>query len=88
MCLAVPVQILELPTDDKPGKVLMSGAACEVSFALLEDVRVGDYVLVHAGMAIQRVSPEEAEESLRVLAEFMETIERQDAEAPSHEHKR
>lgn len=80
MCLAVPFKVIEVAPDGTSGKVLMSGTPCEVGFALLEEVAVGDYVLVHAGMAIQRLSPEEAEDSLRTLAEFAETVAQQDKE--------
>lgn len=85
MCLAIPLQVVETPADGGTGKVLMGGRPCEVSFALLEDVQPGDYVLVHAGMALQKISTEEAEESLRFLGEFFEAAERQDAEAQSDE---
>lgn len=85
MCLAVPLQVVEPPAEGGTGTVLMGGRPCEVSFALLEDVQPGDYVLVHAGMVLQKVSPEEAEESLRFLGEFFEAVERQDAEAASDE---
>ena len=79
MCVAVPLEVLEISPDAGSGKVRMGGTPCDVGFALLDDVEVGDYVLVHAGMAIQRLSREEAEASLKVLAEFVETAERERA---------
>lgn len=80
MCLAVPFKVVEIAPDRSSGKVLMSGTPCDVGFALLDEVEVGDYVLVHAGMAIQRLSPEEGEDSLRTLAEFAEAVAHQDEE--------
>jgi hydrogenase expression/formation protein HypC len=44
----------------------------EVSFMLLPDARVGDYVLLHAGYALQKVDEVEAEETIRLLAEIAE----------------
>ena len=80
MCLAVPFKVVEIAPGRTSGKVLVSGTPCDVGFALLDEVEVGDYVLVHAGMAIQRLSPEEGEDSLRTLAEFTEAVAQQDEE--------
>lgn len=82
MCLAVPFEVIEIAPDKASGKVLMSGSPCDVGFALLDDVEVGDFVLVHAGMAIQRLSREEAEDSLAVLREFAETVRQRAEENP------
>lgn len=82
MCLAVPFEVIEIAPGKASGKVLMSGSPCDVGFALLDDVQVGDFVLVHAGMAIQRLSREEAEDSLAMLREFAETVRQQDMENP------
>ena len=54
------------------GRVELGGVVREVSFALLPDVAVGDYVLLHAGYALQKVDTAEAEETLRLLAEMVE----------------
>ena len=83
MCLAVPFEVVEIAPDNASGKVLMSGSPCDVGFALLDEVAVGDFVLVHAGMAIQRLSRDEAEDSLAVLREFAETVSQTDAENAS-----
>lgn len=82
MCLAVPFEVIEIAGDKSSGKVMMSGAPCEVGFALLDDVEVGDYVLVHAGMAIQRLSRDEAEDSLSMLRQFADTVAQQNRETP------
>ena len=67
MCWAVPAKVMELNEDT--GTVELSGTRREVGFHLLEDVSVGDYVLVHAGFAIQKLDPAEAQETLRLLQE-------------------
>ncbi|MEF8787498.1 MAG: HypC/HybG/HupF family hydrogenase formation chaperone [Planctomycetota bacterium] len=70
MCWAVPAKVMELNEDT--GTVELSGTRREVGFHLLEDVSVGDYVLVHAGFAIQKLDPAEAQETLRLLQEAMQ----------------
>ena len=77
MCLAVPLEVVEVADGGARGKVLMGGTPYEVGFALLDDVSVGDHVLVHAGMAIQRLSPEEAAETLEVFREYFEAMDRE-----------
>ena len=67
MCWAVPAKVMEIEEDT--GTVELSGTRREVGFHLLEDVSVGDYVLVHAGFAIQKLDPAEAQETLRLLQE-------------------
>jgi hydrogenase expression/formation protein HypC len=69
MCLAVPARVIEM-RDDLLGLVELGGVVREVCFMLLPDVRVGDYVLLHAGYALQKVDTVEAEETLRLLAEI------------------
>ena len=71
MCLAVPARIIEV-RDGLLGLVELGGVVREASFALLPDVAVGDYVLLHAGYALQKVDTAEAEETLRLLAEIAE----------------
>jgi len=71
MCLAVPARVIEM-RDDLLGLVELGGMVREVCFMLLPDVRVGDYVLLHAGYALQKLDTAEAEETLRLLAEIAE----------------
>ncbi len=70
MCLAVPAKVTEI--DGPTGRVELSGTVREVGLQLLDDVQVGDYVLVHAGFAIQKVDPREAEEALRAWEQISE----------------
>lgn len=68
MCLAIPSKIVEL--DDMLATVDIDGARASVSLMLMpEPVSIGDYVLVHAGFAIQRVDEEYALGSLALLRE-------------------
>ncbi len=69
MCLAIPAKVLEV--QGEIAKVdFGQGVAREVNIMLV-DARVGEYVLVHAGYAIQVVDQEAAEESLRLWRELM-----------------
>ena len=69
MCLAVPAQIIAITQDQAHATVELSGVLVEVSLALVEDVLVGDYVLIHVGFALQKIDPEEAEATLALFAE-------------------
>ena len=77
MCLAVPSKIIEI-------KNLMAiidvyGARKEVSLVLLpEEVEQGDYVLVHAGFALQKIDHKAAKESIKLLREYAEMLAREE----------
>ena len=60
MCLAIPVQIKEI-IDENTAVAEISGLKKTISTALLEDVKVGDYVILHVGYALQKIDPEEAQ---------------------------
>jgi len=68
MCLAIPARVVELQANDT-AIVDLGGVRKDVSLALVEDVAVGDYVIVHVGYALTRLDPEEAEKTLAVMAE-------------------
>ena len=68
MCLAIPVKLVEVK--DKIGIVDIGGLKKETRLDLLPDVRVGDYVLLHAGFAIQKLDTQSAEETLKLLEEI------------------
>jgi hydrogenase expression/formation protein HypC len=68
MCLAVPAKIID--RQDMMATVEVSGVIRKVSMMLLPDAKVGDYVLVHAGFAIQTVDEEEARRTLELLEEL------------------
>jgi hydrogenase expression/formation protein HypC len=50
-------------------RVTLEGVSKEVSVALVDDVAVGDYVVVHVGFALSKIDPKEAQETLALLAE-------------------
>ncbi len=69
MCLAVPVKVVELLEGQMAvGEQL--GVQVEFSAALLDEVKVGDYVLVHTGIAIETLSEADAQETLSVWNEL------------------
>mgnify|MGYP001766997898 FL=1 len=69
MCLAVPAKVVLI--DDTDAIVEIGGVTSPISLTLMEEVQVGDYVLVHAGFAIEKVDPKEAEETLRLIREII-----------------
>jgi hydrogenase expression/formation protein HypC len=70
MCLAIPARVVQI--DEGLGLVEVGGVVREASFMLLPDAQVGDYVLLHAGYALQKVDEAEAEETIRLLTELAE----------------
>lgn len=68
MCLAIPARVISLESGDM-AIVALEGIKKPVSTALLEEVTVGDYVLVHVGYALHKLSEEEAERTLQLMAE-------------------
>lgn len=68
MCLAVPGKITRI--DGAMGEVELAGVKRSVSLLLVPDAKVGDYVLVHVGFAIQVVDEDEARQTLSLLEEM------------------
>ena len=74
MCLAVPMKVMSI-TGDR-ARALLGDVEREIGLAMLPEVQVGDYVIVHAGFAIQRLDELEAQETLdlfRQMAAFDDT---------------
>lgn len=69
MCLAVPAEVVALEPGEDSAVVSLDGVRKRVSLALVEDVALGDFVLVHVGFALAKVSPEEAARTLALMAE-------------------
>ena len=69
MCLAIPACVEQLIAGES-AIVNLGGVRKEISLALVEDVAVGDYVIVHVGFALQKLDPEEAERTLAMFAEM------------------
>lgn len=71
MCLAIPGKIIDIVDEENQiAKVEVGGVRRNVSLGLLDDVQVGDYVLIHVGFAMSKVDEKEAQETLRLLQEL------------------
>ena len=73
MCLAIPALVVEI-LEHEQAIVDMGGVRKPISTALLDEVAVGDYVIVHVGFALSRLDPDEAAETLKLFAELTEAI--------------
>ena len=72
MCLALPVKVIELGAGDT-AIVDLGGVRKEISLALLDDVNIGDYVILHVGYALSKLDPEEAAKTLALFAALDES---------------
>ena len=72
MCLAIPMRIIEM--EEWVGVAEVDGVTRKVRLDLLPEVNLGDYVLVHAGLAIARVDAVEAEETLSLLRKLADEV--------------
>ena len=73
MCLAIPGEILRIEGDDvllRKSQVSFGGVIKEVSLACLPEAKVGEYVLVHAGIAISKIDEDEAEKVFQALEDL------------------
>ncbi len=74
MCLGLPGKIIE--KDEFSAVVDIGGTKREVSLMMLpEEVRIGDYVMVHVGFAISKMDPEEARKTLETIMEIADGID-------------
>ena len=73
MCLGIPAKIVRI--ENNMGTIDVEGTQREVSLLLQEDAKVGDYVIVHAGFAIQKIDEAEALETLRFLREIVTELD-------------
>lgn len=69
MCLAIPAQLVEIDEATDSGTVALGPVRKQVSLALVDDVGIGDFVLIHVGYALNKISPEEAERTLALFGE-------------------
>ncbi len=72
MCHAIPAQIVAIDEQNDSATVALGEVKKDVSLALVQDVQLGDYVLVHVGYALNKISTEEAERTLQLFAEMAE----------------
>lgn len=70
MCLAMPAQIIQLISDEK-AVVSIGGIQKEISIALLDQINVGDYVIIHVGYALTKLDEAEAIKTLKLFEEML-----------------
>ncbi len=73
MCLAIPAKILSINGDS--AMIELGGTQREASLMLLEGASVGDWVIVHAGFAIEKLSEEDAQQTFDLIRGIMEANE-------------
>ena len=69
MCLAIPARVIAIDEATDMATVALGEVRKDVSLALVEDVRIDDFLLIHVGYALNKLSPEEAERTLQLFAE-------------------
>ena len=70
MCLGVPMQVKTI--ENEVAMCEIDGVQREASLMMLEDVKIGDYVLIHAGFAIEKIDDDEAQLTLKALREALD----------------
>lgn len=83
MCLAIPMEIVELLPQDK-ALVQQGNVQVEADISLLEDPEPGDFVIVHAGYAIETLEPEEAYSRIEMFKEFGDGIITDEGDSPEN----
>jgi hydrogenase expression/formation protein HypC len=68
MCLAIPAKVIRV--EGSKALVTIEDVEYTASLLLLDDVKPGDFILLHAGFAIEKMDPEEAAETMRLLLEI------------------
>jgi hydrogenase expression/formation protein HypC len=68
MCLGIPMKVIKL--EGAEGMVEAGGLKRRANFSLMKSVKVGDYVLLHAGFAIETIKPAEAKKTLKALRDL------------------
>jgi len=68
MCLAIPAKVIQV--EGSKALVTIEDVEYTASLLLLEDIKPGDFILLHAGFAIEKMDPEEAAETMRLLIEI------------------
>lgn len=72
MCLSIPAKILSI--SGSMAEVSAGGSVFKAGIQMIEDARPGDYILLHAGFAIQKISEEEALETIRIIDEMNDSL--------------
>ncbi|MEA3279270.1 MAG: HypC/HybG/HupF family hydrogenase formation chaperone [Thermodesulfobacteriota bacterium] len=74
MCLAIPSKIIKI--ENNMGTIDVDGVKRETSLLLLEDAKIGDYVIVHAGFALHKIDETVAMETLQLLKEAATLVDK------------
>ncbi len=74
MCLSIPAKILSI--EGKTARASVGGTIINIGLHMIDDIKEGDYVLVHTGFALQKISDDEAQETLKLIRE-MEDISKE-----------
>ena len=69
MCLAIPARVVEIDATSDTATVALGEVRKQVSLALVDEVTAGDFVLVHVGYALNRISEEEAARTLALMGD-------------------
>ena len=80
MCIAAPAKIVEIDRESNICAADFGGVKQNAKLDLLPDAEIGDYVLIHAGYAIEKLSEQAAKESLESWDELLEMLEEEDKE--------
>ncbi|MBN1924392.1 MAG: HypC/HybG/HupF family hydrogenase formation chaperone [Prolixibacteraceae bacterium] len=73
MCLSIPAKVISV--EGNMAKASVGGTIVKAGLHLVEDVKEGDYILIHTGYALEKISEEEALETLRLVKELDESVE-------------
>ena len=80
MCIAAPAKIVEIDRESNICAADFGGVRQNAKLDLLPEAEIGDYVLIHAGYAIEKLSEQAAKESLESWDELLEMLEEEDKE--------
>ena len=69
MCLALPAKIVAINDSGDTATVALGEVKKDISLALIEDPQIGEYVLIHVGYALNKISEEEAQKTLELFAQ-------------------
>ncbi|MDD2889646.1 MAG: HypC/HybG/HupF family hydrogenase formation chaperone [bacterium] len=71
MCLGIPVEVVKI-NDEETALIELTGVQKEINIQLVPQVKIGDWVILHAGFAIEIIDEKEAEKTLDSFRELME----------------
>jgi hydrogenase expression/formation protein HypC len=72
MCLSIPAKIVSI--DGSMAEVSVGGSLFKAGLHMIKDAKIGDYILLHAGFAIQKISEQEATDTLIILREMDDAL--------------